>query len=326
MKRREIILFLSIIMAGVIVTGQFAASANGIGITEELTTQAEQEDSAEPEVHEDSSSEIPTETAGDNMGEMVEEKTENGKLDGGGKEAEEEKAVTEKPEDTGVVHSDEGENNNVADQVEDDTEKQKEDEEVVSGSLYEKGLIYYLNRYQYDCEIVYLQSYLEYVKLEVAACEEMYNMGEMTAADVKSYQAQQASIEAQIKVAKNQSNYNNLFLKENNLDYNDYVIQEAKNVENIDYYIEQYPAKNHMTMAGYVTSYNNALAYIEAKKMEIESLTMKMDSAKLLYEAGELSKLELKQQEAALAKAQYELEQYYVEMNLAYINLITYCK
>ena len=148
----------------------------------------------------------------------------------------------------------------------------------------------------------------------------------MTAADVKSYQAQQASIEAQIKVAKNQSNYNNLFLKENNLDYNDYVIQEAKNVENIDYYIEQYPAKNHMTMAGYVTSYNNALAYIEAKKMEIESLTMKMDSAKLLYEAGELSKLELKQQEAALAKAQYELEQYYVEMNLAYINLITYCK
>ena len=65
-----------------------------------------------------------------------------------------------------------------------------------------------------------------------------------------------------------------------------------------------------MTMAGYVTSYNNALAYIDAKKIEIESLTMKMDAANLLYEAGELSKMELKQQETALAKAQYELEQY----------------
>ena len=53
---------------------------------------------------------------------------------------------------------------------------------------------------------------------------------------------------------------------------------------------------------------------------------MKLDSAKLLYSEGEISKLELKQQETALAKAQYELEQYYVEMNLAYVNLMIYCK
>ncbi len=84
--------------------------------------------------------------------------------------------------------------------------------------------------------------------------------------------------------------------------------------------------KNDMTMAGYVTNYRNALAYIDAKKMELDSLTMKLDAAKLLYEAGESSKLELKQQEAAVAKAQYELEQYYVEMNLAYVNLILYCR
>ena len=325
MKRREIILFLSIIMAGVIVTGQFAVSATGIGITEGTTTQTEQIVSTEPEVQEDSSSEKPTEIAGNNMVEKNEEKTENGNSCEEEKEADEEKAVTEKPEETGVVSSNEDVKDDVVPQAEDDTEKQDEDEETVSDSLYEQGLIHYLNRYQYECEIVYLQTYLEYVRLEVAACQEMYNVGEMTAADVKSYQAQQASIEAQIKAAKNQSSYHNLFLKENNLNYSEYVMKEAKNVENIDYYIEQYPAKNHMTMAGYVTSYNNALAYIDAKKIEIESLAMKMDAANLLYEAGELSKLELKQQETALAKAQYELEQYYVEMNVAYINLKVYC-
>ena len=54
MKRREIILFLSIIMAGVIVTGQFAVSATGIGITEGTTTQTEQETSTELEVYEES--------------------------------------------------------------------------------------------------------------------------------------------------------------------------------------------------------------------------------------------------------------------------------
>lgn len=322
MKRREIILFLSIIMAGVIVTGQFAVSATGIGITEGTTTQTEQETSTELEVYEESVSEMTTETVRNN----TEEKTENGDSDGNGKETTEEEELIEKLADDEVLNSNEEEKGDTTEQMEDDTEKQDENEKVVSQSLYEQGMLYYLNRYQYDCEIIYLQSYLEYVKLEVAACEEMYNMGDMTAADVKSYQAQQASVEAQIKAAKNQSSYHNLFLKENNLDYSEYAIKEAKNVENIDYYIEQYPAKNHMTMAGYVTSYNNALAYIEAKKIEIESLTMKMDSAKLLYEAGELSKLELKQQETALAKAQYELEQYYVEMNLAYINLITYCK
>lgn len=310
-------------MAGVIMTRQFVASANGIGITEELTTQTEQETSTELG-YEDLAPEMTAETAGDSTEEKKEEKTENGNI-GGGKETTEEKAVMEKPENTVVIHSDENVKDDVADQVKDDMEKQDEDEDIVSDSLYEQGLIYYLNWYQYDCEIDYLQSYLEYVKLQVVASEAMYNMGEMTASDVKYYKAQQTSIEAQIKVAKNQSIYNNLFLKENNLDYSDYAIEEVKNVENIDYYIKQCPEKNHMTMAGYVTNYNNALAYIEAKKIEIESLTMKMDSAKLLYEAGNLSKLELKQQETALAKAQYELEQYYVEMNVEYINLKVYC-
>ena len=136
----------------------------------------------------------------------------------------------------------------------------------------------------------------------------------------------QTSIEAQIQVAKNQLSYNSPFLKENDIDYSDYAIKERKNVEGIDSYIEQFPVHNHMIMAGYVTRYQDALAYIEAKKVEVESLTMELDSTKLLYEAGEISKLELRQQEVVLAKAQYEMEQYYVEMNFVYVNIKVYCR
>ncbi len=193
-------------------------------------------------------------------------------------------------------------------------------------TLYYQGLIYYCNRYQYECEISYLQKYLEYMNLEVDACQKMYDLGELTAADLSSYQAKQASVEAQLTVAENQRDYNALFLKENNLDYSNYVIKEKKDVQSIDDYLNRYPAKNHMTMAGYVTGYQNALAYIDAKEMEIAALEMQLESTKLLYDEGEISKMELKQQETAVAKAQYELERYYVEMNLAYINLIIYCR
>ncbi len=81
----------------------------------------------------------------------------------------------------------------------------------ISENLYYQGLSYYLNQYKYESEIIYLQSYFEYVKLEVAASEDMYDIGEFTAADIKSYEAHRASIEAQIQVAKNQSSYNNRF-------------------------------------------------------------------------------------------------------------------
>lgn len=206
------------------------------------------------------------------------------------------------------------------------TENQIEDVKKDSDGIYYQGLIYYCNRYQYECEAVYLQKYLEYMNLEVDACKEMYNMGEITAADLKSYQAKQALTEAQITVAKNQRDYNDLFLKENNLDYSNYVIKEEKDVKSVDDYVAKYPGKNHMTMAGYVIGYHDALAYIGAKEIEIDALATQLDAAKLLYDAGEISKMEFKQQEVAAAKAQYELEQYYVEMNLAYINLLIYTR
>ncbi|MCM1204944.1 MAG: hypothetical protein NC300_12450 [Bacteroidales bacterium] len=192
--------------------------------------------------------------------------------------------------------------------------------------LYYQGLIYYLNSYQNECEMIYLQSCLEYASLEEEIGRKRYDMGEITPAEVKAYEAKRASVEAQLAAAENQRNYYGLFLKENGLDYADYPIKETKDVKSSEYYIGQYPAKNHMTMAGYVTNYQNALAYLEAKKIETEYLTMQTDSAKHLYDAGEISTLELKQQEVSLAKAIYEQEQYYVEMNLAYANLLLYCR
>ena len=324
MKKRKIILFLSVIMSGVIITGQFAISANGTGVTEEQT---ESITSIEQESSENQTTETTTADVTGNAEDGVEEKnlelTGDEETDGeGAAENSTGGEMTESVTEPNVDADDDGEDST----EEEIAEPDEEEDEMLSESLYYQGLKYYLNRYQYECEIVYLQSYLEYVKLEVMAGEEMYSVGEFMEADVKSCQVQQASIEAQLQVAKNQSSYNNLFLEQNNLDYSDYIIKENKDVESIDYYIEQYPAKNYMTMAGYVTSYKDAWAYIEAKKVEIGALTMKLDSAKLLYEAGELSKLELMQQETSLAKAQYELEQYYVEMNLAYLNLVVYCR
>lgn len=313
MKKRSILLLLAVIMAGVIVIGQFKTSASEINLTEDNTSETGQVSSGEQEP-DTNQEERTTEITGDD----VKDNERNSE------EYENEEDTAETSEDEEIMES--PRESDITDNVDEDIEGHDMDEEPEWNSVYYQGLIYYLNWYQYECEIAYLDSYMEYIKLEVAAVEKLYELGEVTAADVKSYQAQQASIEAQIKAAKNQKSYNNLYLKENNLDYSDYSIKEKKDVVTIDYYVEQYPEKNYMTMAGYVTSYNNAIAYIEAKKIEIEALSMKLESSKLLYEAGEISKLELKQQGAALAKAQYELEQYYVEMNLAYININAYCK
>lgn len=312
MKKANILL-LGFAIAGVIIIGQFQTSASEIGETEDKTA-VEQENSQEQELETGSGTETVTEAVEGSLG-------GNDASDVPKNEA----AVTEDFQDNETLGLDNEGEDAAYTEGDDETEAQDMEEEQVA-ALYDQGLKYYCNCYQYECEIVYLKKYLEYVRLEVAACKEMHDLGEMTAADLKSYQARQASIEAQIKVAENQKSYNNLFLEDNNLDYHDYVIKEKKNVKSIEDYLEQYPEKNHMTMAGYVTNYNNALAYIEAKKMELDALEMKLDAAKLLYNAGEMSKLELKQQEIDVAKAQYELEQYYVEMNLAYINLNIYCR
>ncbi|MCM1179793.1 MAG: hypothetical protein NC347_06030 [Clostridium sp.] len=296
MKKNNILLVFMAIIFGTAAIGQFTTNASETDSADAMKTEATQELSTEQE----------TESATQVSDTNLEDKTD-------------------KPDNNEMPDLDMEPAEGIMDQ-EDDADRQDIDEVDIEESLYYQGLRYYLTRYEYECELTYLQSYLAYVKLEVAASENMYDMGELTEADVKGYEAQQSSIEAQIQVAKNQIRYNGLFLEEHNLDYQDYVVKEKKDVKSIDSYIEQFPAKDHMTMAGYVTSYQNALAYIEAKKVEIEYTAKKLDSSKLLYEAGEVSELELKQQETALAKAQYEMEQYYVEMNLAYVNIKTYCR
>lgn len=314
MKKSNCLLFWAVILFGIIGIGQLTTNASEIDMTQDGAT-VEQEAPTEQETGKEYDTEA--------VAESTEEAGGENDITAGGKE--EDTNVTKSASDNGI--SDEDYPENIAGNMENDIEAQDmEEDTLASDSLYYQGLKYYCSRYQYECEIAYLEKYLEYIILETDAGKEIYNMGEMTAADLKSYEAQQASIEAQIKVAKNQREYYNLFLKENNLDYSEYSLKDKKNVNNLDYYLEQYPSQNHMTIADYVTSYNNALAYIEAKKVELDALTMKLDSAKLLYSTGEISKLELKQQETALAKAQYELEQCYVEMNLAYVNLLIYCK
>lgn len=314
MKKSNCLLFWAVILFGIIGIGQLTTNASEIDMTQDGAT-VEQEAPTEQETGKEYDTEA--------VAESTEEAGGENDITAGGKE--EDTNVTKSASDNGISDADYPEN--IAGNMENDIEAQDmEEDTLASDSLYYQGLKYYCSRYQYECEIAYLEKYLEYIILETDAGKEIYNMGEMTAADLKSYEAQQASIEAQIKVAKNQREYYNLFLKENNLDYSEYSLKDKKNVNNLDYYLEQYPSKNHMTIADYVTSYNNALAYIEAKKVELDALTMKLDSAKLLYSTGEISKLELKQQETALAKAQYELEQCYVEMNLAYVNLLIYCK
>lgn len=313
MKKSNRLLFWAVIMFGVVAIGRLTTNASEIDMQDGGTT-VEQEASTEQETGKENDTET--------VMEATEELGDDNHITAGGNE---EAADAVKSSSDNEI-SDEADKENAIDNIENDVEAQDmEEEALASDSLYYQGLKYYCSKYQYECEIVYLEKYLEYIALEEEAGKEIYNMGEMTAADLKSYEAQQASIEAQIKVAENQREYYNLFLKENNLDYSDYSLKDKKDVNNLDYYLEQYPTKNHMTIAGYVMSYNNALAYIEAKKVELDALTMKLDSAKLLYEAGEISKLEWKQQETAVAKAQYELEQYYVEMNLAYVNLMSYC-
>ena len=52
-------------------------------------------------------------------------------------------------------------------EAEDDIRVQDMERLSEEDALYYQGLIFYCNRYQYDCEITYLQKYLEYINLEV---------------------------------------------------------------------------------------------------------------------------------------------------------------
>ena len=199
-------------------------------------------------------------------------------------------------------------------------------EALFASIRYQNGLPYFLNKYQYDCRVTYMKKYMAYMDAQMKIYQEMYNLGEVTEAALNSYKAQKVLTEAELQTAQNESNYYNLYLTENKLNYSDYNIKLLKDIESIDYYRENYPEKDYMTIARYVTDYNNAVIYIHAKEVEVDSLKKSVAMSKMLLEEGELSEIEYMESEVSLAKAEYELEQYYVGMNMAYVNIVLYCR
>ena len=199
-------------------------------------------------------------------------------------------------------------------------------EVLAKDSDIQNGQYYYLQKYLYDCKMVYIKKYIEYLQLQVDAAEKMYELGEITEATVKTYKSAKALAEAELKISENESSYYNVYLQKNELDYSDYDVKDKKSVESIDYYLENYPELDYMSLARYVTDYNNALAQIQAKEVEIDSLQTDVAMAKVLLDAGEISKLEYKEKEVNLAKAQFELEQQYVAMHVSYLQLMTLCE
>lgn len=206
-----------------------------------------------------------------------------------------------------------------------DTKENIDLEELVNKDDDNMGLYYYLQKYQYQSLSAYLEKNLEYIDLQLQSVEQMYDLGDVTETVVLSYQSQKALVKSQLQIAQNESGYYNLYLEKNGLDYSDHDIKAVKNIESIEYYIENYPEKDYMTVARYVTDYNNAVSGIEAKQVEISYLEEEVKRVTLLYSEGEISKLEMVEKEVSLAKAQYELEQQYVEMNVAYLYVIQVC-
>lgn len=188
------------------------------------------------------------------------------------------------------------------------------------------GKYYFFQKYLYDCNAAYLEDYIAYLGLQVSAYEEMYRLGEITEGDLKSCQSQKALVQAELETARNESAYYQLYLTKNGLDYSKEEIKSVKEIESMDYYIEKYPKKDYMTIARYVTDYHNATVGITAKQAEIDALAVNLKMAGMLLQEGEISELEYAQKRVALAKAQYELEQKYVELNIAYWRLTMLCE
>lgn len=290
---------LIILILGIAFTGHFYAWASELNTEEPVANTVEEnasEDISEAEKS-DAGTEFTTEA---DTGEIREEDTFE----------ETEKETTEK-------------------EIEEDADSEdvkKRLEELIAKRLYERGLPYFLSKYQYDCKISYMEKYIAYLDAQVNIYQEMYQLGEVTEAALQSCKAQKALAEAELRTAQNESAYYNLYITENELDYSDFDVKTLKGMEGIDYYRENYPEKDYMTMFRYVTDYNNAVINIEAKQKQVDSLKTSLAMSKLLLEEGELSEMEYMESEVSLANAEYELEQYYVSMNMAYVNIVLYCR
>ncbi len=193
------------------------------------------------------------------------------------------------------------------------------DTDAVEKSI-DEGAQYFLQKYLYDSNIVYLESYLKYMDIQLTAYEKMYEQGEITEIVITKLKAQKSLIEAELDVAKNESLYYGLIIEKEGINC-DCDIKTIKEVKDINYYIDNYPSVNYMTIGRYVTDYHNAVAKIKAKELEISAMSKELELAELLYQQGEISKLDYAELEASLSFAQFELEKLYVDMNTAYYGI-----
>lgn len=305
---------LAVLVLGVLLTGHFYVRASEVDTAEAEGTTIEENASEDMSEEEAENAELTTSTE-EASGATTEEATLEGTATetDGEQATEEEKMEEEKTEEGPRTDVDTGEMEKVL-------------EELLASLRYQNGLPYFFYKYQYDCEITYMKKYVAYMDAQEKIYQEMYELGEVTEAALQSYKAQKKLAEAELQTAQNESAYYNLYLKENKLDYSDYNMKLLKDIESIDYYRENYPEKDYMKIARYVTDYNNAVTYINAKQAEVGSIKKSLALSKMLLEEGELSEIEYMESEVSLARAEYELEQYYVSMNVAYVNIVSYCK
>lgn len=304
---------LAVLIFGIMITGHFYVRASEVN-TEETESTTMEKTPPENTTEEDGNTELttsteeaPVATTEDVIPEETTAKTDEEQVT---EERTTEEKITEEGPRTDV----------------DTGEMEKELEEFLAKMRYRNGLPYYLNQYQYDCKITYMRKYITYVDAQIKVYQELYSLGEVTEAVLQAYKAQKTVAEAELQTAQNERDYYNLYIKENELDYSDYDVKSLKSIEGIDYYRENYPEKSYMTIARYVTNYNNAVTYIHAKQVELDSLKKNVEISKMLLEEGELSEIEYLESEISLANTEYELEQYYVSMNMAYVNIVSYCE
>ena len=319
-KLYKYIMMLSI--CTLIVAGSFSSVASSLDHTETSEEITEQVTSEQVSTEQDTVEQTATEQVTSEQGKVPEITTED---------ATEELTPTD--EENGSITENNTEQGETSETMEPsllDEEATVDINELVEmsekDSDIQNGEYYYLQKYLYDCKMVYINAYIEYLQLQVDAAEKMYELGEITEATVKNYKSAKALADAELTISENESSYYNVYLQKNELDYSDYDVKDKKSVESIDYYLENYPELDYMSLARYVTDYNNAVAQIQAKEVEIDSLQTDVAMGKVLLDAGEISKLEYKEKEVSLAKAQFELEQQYVAMHVSYWQLMMLCE
>ena len=224
------------------------------------------------------------------------------------------------------------ENKNTAEEEENDTpensrENRAEDnirsdqENKINEDILGQGFRYYLNLYLYTSQKEYLEFYEAYLSKKKAAYEELYESGEVTNDTVLDCATQLASCIAEKNVLDNETEYCKLFLKEYNLNFDDFQVEKEKTIQNREFYESKYEGEEWLQVARYWTNFQNAKALLTAKEIEITSVKEKVKMKNLLYEAGEITELERMEEEVLLKKAEYEKAQYYVNLNEAYYNL-----